>query len=99
MPSIWGTHHKENSKGARHWYAYACAEHYPPFRARRLALACEIDGVLTAVRTLSLTGPVLPLLCSRICHSLRGLIRKYDLDICRRCFREYAKDIGFVKYQ
>jgi small subunit ribosomal protein S29e len=38
-------------------------------------------------------------LCSRICHSLRGLIRKYDLDICRRCFREYAKDIGFIKYQ
>jgi len=34
----------------------------------------------------------------RICHSLRGLIRKYGLDICRRCFREYAKDIGFIKY-
>ena len=54
MPSIWGTHHKENSAGARH---------------------------------------------CRVCHSPRGLIRKYGLDICRRCFREYAKDIGFVKYR
>ena len=54
MPSIWGTHHKENSAGARH---------------------------------------------CRVCHTPRGLIRKYGLDICRRCFREYAKDIGFVKYR
>uniref|UniRef100_A0A183GLP6 40S ribosomal protein S29 n=1 Tax=Heligmosomoides polygyrus TaxID=6339 RepID=A0A183GLP6_HELPZ len=26
-----------------------------------------------------------------------GLIRKYGLHMCRRCFREYAKDIGFKK--
>ena len=26
-----------------------------------------------------------------------GIIRKYNLNICRQCFREYAKDIGFVK--
>ena len=35
--------------------------------------------------------------CSRVCHARRGLIRKYHLDICRRCFREQAKFIGFVK--
>jgi len=35
----------------------------------------------------------------RVCHSVRGLIRKYGLDLCRRCFREYANDIGFVKYR
>jgi ribosomal protein S14 len=35
-------------------------------------------------------------------HSTRagnghGLIRKYDLNMCRQCFREKASDIGFVK--
>ena len=28
-----------------------------------------------------------------------GLIRKYGLNMCRQCFREYAKDIGFVKFR
>ena len=41
------------------------------------------------------------LLCarSRVCNNRRGIIRKYGLDICRRCFREYATDIGFQKYR
>ena len=26
-----------------------------------------------------------------------GLIRKYHLNLCRQCFHEYAKDIGFQK--
>eukprot|EP00465_Bigelowiella_longifila_P010237 CAMPEP_0185260486 /NCGR_PEP_ID=MMETSP1359-20130426/9073_1 /TAXON_ID=552665 /ORGANISM="Bigelowiella longifila, Strain CCMP242" /LENGTH=63 /DNA_ID=CAMNT_0027846761 /DNA_START=276 /DNA_END=467 /DNA_ORIENTATION=+ len=34
----------------------------------------------------------------RVCGARQGLIRKYGLDICRRCFRERAKDIGFKKY-
>jgi len=34
---------------------------------------------------------------SRVCANTKGLIRKYALDMCRQCFREYAKDIGFVK--
>lgn len=33
----------------------------------------------------------------RVCHTTRGLIRKYHLFMCRRCFRERATDIGFVK--
>ena len=36
---------------------------------------------------------------SRVCNNRRGIIRKYGLDICRRCFREYAADIGFTKYR
>ena len=36
-------------------------------------------------------------LCSRVCANHWGLIRKYGLNICRQCFRERAKDIGFVK--
>lgn len=33
----------------------------------------------------------------RVCNNARGIIRKYGLMICRRCFREYANDIGFKK--
>ena len=36
---------------------------------------------------------------SRVCNSRRGMIRKYGLDLCRRCFREKAEAIGFVKYR
>ncbi|KFH47588.1 40S ribosomal protein-like protein [Hapsidospora chrysogenum ATCC 11550] len=33
----------------------------------------------------------------RVCKHNAGLIRKYDLNLCRQCFREKAKDIGFNK--
>jgi small subunit ribosomal protein S14 len=32
-----------------------------------------------------------------VCHTNRGLIHKYGLHICRRCFREVASSIGFRK--
>lgn len=34
----------------------------------------------------------------RSCFNHNGLIRKYGLNMCRRCFREYADDIGFKIY-
>ncbi|MDE1856917.1 MAG: 30S ribosomal protein S14 [Candidatus Micrarchaeota archaeon] len=34
----------------------------------------------------------------RICGSARAVIRSHRLQICRRCFREVAADIGFKKY-
>ena len=34
----------------------------------------------------------------RICGSARGLIRSHKLYMCRRCFREVARSIGFKKY-
>lgn len=33
----------------------------------------------------------------RVCGNQHGIIRKYDLNMCRQCFRVYAKDIGFNK--
>jgi small subunit ribosomal protein S29e len=33
----------------------------------------------------------------RVCNAHQGLIRKYHLMMCRRCFRERAVDIGFEK--
>nr|ACJ50595.1 hypothetical protein [Psathyromyia shannoni] len=35
--------------------------------------------------------------CCRACSNRHGLIRKYGLNLCRQCFREYATDIGFKK--
>ncbi len=35
----------------------------------------------------------------RVCNTTHGLIRKYQLMICRRCFREQANLIGFHKYR
>lgn len=34
----------------------------------------------------------------RACGRFRGIIRKYDMNLCRRCFREYADDLGFAVY-
>ncbi|CAG9856542.1 unnamed protein product [Phyllotreta striolata] len=34
---------------------------------------------------------------TRACSNRHGLIRKYGLNLCRQCFREYASDIGFKK--
>ncbi len=34
----------------------------------------------------------------RICGRKEGIVRKYRLYLCRQCFREVAKDIGFRKY-
>ncbi|MFA5746344.1 MAG: 30S ribosomal protein S14 [archaeon] len=33
----------------------------------------------------------------RFCKTRRGLIRKYNLYICRRCFKDYAEKLGFKK--
>lgn len=35
--------------------------------------------------------------CKR-CGRKGGIIRKYDLYICRQCFREIHEDLGFEKY-
>lgn len=34
----------------------------------------------------------------RRCGSKNGLIRRYNIYLCRQCFREKAKEIGFRKY-
>ncbi len=34
----------------------------------------------------------------RRCGRIRGHIRRYGLNLCRQCFREIAKKIGFKKY-
>jgi small subunit ribosomal protein S29e len=34
----------------------------------------------------------------RVCTNRRGVISKYDLQMCRKCFREQAPFIGFTKF-
>ncbi|MEM4366626.1 MAG: 30S ribosomal protein S14 [Candidatus Anstonellales archaeon] len=34
----------------------------------------------------------------KMCGSSRGLIRKYNLNLCRKCFRERAVKLGFRKF-
>jgi len=33
----------------------------------------------------------------KACSNGHGMIRKYHLNLCRQCFREYSADIGFKK--
>jgi len=34
----------------------------------------------------------------RRCGNARGLISKYGLKMCRRCFKDFALQLGFNKY-
>jgi len=34
----------------------------------------------------------------KMCGNCRGLIQKYGLYICRKCFRERAVELGFSQY-
>ena len=36
-------------------------------------------------------------MCSRACSNKHGIIRKYNIMLCRQCFRENANKIGFKK--
>ncbi|MDH5783351.1 MAG: 30S ribosomal protein S14 [Candidatus Bathyarchaeota archaeon] len=35
----------------------------------------------------------------RRCGSYGSVIRRYGLNLCRQCFREVAKQLGFKKYE
>ncbi|TQN64849.1 40S ribosomal protein S29, partial [Colletotrichum shisoi] len=54
------------------------------------------DWNLARDEVLTFLSPPFP---SRVCKHTAGLIRKYDLNLCRQCFREKAKDIGFNKFR
>ncbi len=35
----------------------------------------------------------------RRCGRKQGLVGKYDIFLCRQCFREVARSMGFKKYR
>jgi len=99
--AVWNSHPNEHSKGGRQWCepllkrACGCLLPAGPPDRRRVALGlrcarCAASGACAD----ALPARSAP---SRVCANQKGLIRKYALDMCRQCFREYAKDIGFVK--
>ena len=52
----------------------------------------EVGGEHAARRTGSLRA------CRR-CEREQGLVGKYEIWLCRQCFREIARSMGFKKYQ
>jgi len=34
----------------------------------------------------------------KVCGTKNAIIRKYNLNVCRRCFKEIAEKLGFRKY-
>ncbi len=34
----------------------------------------------------------------RNCGRRRGVVRRYRIHLCRQCFRDNARDLGFKKY-
>jgi len=34
----------------------------------------------------------------RVCKTRQAVIRKYNLYVCRRCFKEIAEKLGFRKF-
>jgi len=34
----------------------------------------------------------------KLCGTHRGVIYKYGLGVCRRCFKDYAEKFGFSKF-
>ena len=35
----------------------------------------------------------------KLCGSHRAMISKYGLNVCRKCFRQNAQDLGFKQYR
>lgn len=51
----------------------------------------DVMGEHTSKRTGALEA------CQR-CEREQGLVGKYDIWLCRQCFREIARSMGFKKY-
>jgi len=60
-------------------------------------LVVSPSRVLQAVNIDMSCGVWLTSPCSRRCGNGHGLIRKYHMMLCRRCFGDYAEAIGFKK--
>ncbi|MFC6724055.1 30S ribosomal protein S14 [Halobium palmae] len=54
------------------------------------------DGDVTGEHTGRRTGDQNE--CRR-CGRKQGLVGKYDINLCRQCFREVARSMGFKKYR
>ena len=90
--AVWNSHPKDHSKGGRDW---CVRSRRAGGQAERFAAACAPPRPACHCAASPDTSPAL--LPSRVCGNNKGIVRKYELNLCRQCFREYAKDIGFIK--
>lgn len=75
-----------------HWCTTWCIYEYDVTEQSFRLFLCKI--------TIPHTSLLIFLWCSmfsRACGNRHGLVRKYGLNLCRQCFREYSADIGFNK--
>jgi ribosomal protein S14 len=90
--AVWNSHPDGYGKGSRRWCALDSDSRGGTFTAlfgREAEMSAYSNHI--GKRT------ELHLFCSKVCGNQWGIIRKYGLNICRQCFREYAKDMGFKK--
>ncbi|KAI8714366.1 40S ribosomal protein S29 [Fusarium sp. LHS14.1] len=90
--SVWNSRPRSYGKGSRSWYDLS-----PSSPDAKIPQAT--GGNLDDNAHLEQKYADILSLYSRVCKHKAGLIRKYDLNLCRQCFREKAKDIGFNKYR
>lgn len=92
---LYWSHPRKFGQGSRSWSVSI------PGAGGVLGPSCR--GILYFLGLPPCSAPPLPALTapfslhSRVCSNRHGLIRKYGLNMCRQCFRQYAKDIGFIK--
>ena len=98
MPTLFNTHPKKHGQGA-FWHVWCVT--------RPRSLGASFPATELTPHPSAPLSPPSPLVSprpprhphSRKCGNNHGLIRKYHMMLCRRCFRENANAIGFVKYR
>jgi ribosomal protein S14 len=96
--AVWNSHPKNYGKGSRKWCVGLIGRLSGAIEARPGRQSRAPPPARRRARPPLLTSLSLHLR-SRVCSNQGGLIRKYGMNICRQCFRERAKDIGFVKFR
>lgn len=91
--SVWNSRPKTYGKGSRSWYE----SEYSILNDLRSNQNLDTEKGEIIKDDIRPTIANIFLRYSRVCKHTAGLIRKYDLNLCRQCFREKSKDIGFNK--
>ena len=96
--AVWFSRPRKFGRGSRQWSVYLCSlfDYNANFALWRIH-AISLSTLNPTTLHLGVTITLLFTMNSRLCAHQWGLIRKYNLDLCRQCFREKSAAIGFVK--
>lgn len=105
---VWQSHPRKYGKGSREWwvalymwifgYYYYCV--WPNNQKKLcylLLVYLKFSVLCSAIIRQTVHSRSLLFIRSRTCGNRWGIIRKYHLNMCRQCFKQYAHDIGFEK--